>query len=433
MKTLRRRDFLAASAVSAAALRTATPAGASATSRSDRLQERLAEDLARHAGFGDKISGGKGDLATAAWIAERLDRSGYRVERTELDIPSFDAHETKLTVGANTIEVFAQPVVVATPSQGITAPVAIVHDLYAAVAARDRIALIILPFERHASVFSRTVAPLLNAVVRAGAKAAVLVPTGPTGQIVALNTRITPVAPIPLAVIAPAELPAVLKAIQADQPATLTITGTNGTLTTPNIVGTRKRGPSWLVISTPRSGWFGCVSERGTGTAAFLELSAWAAKQFSGLSILAINSGGHEYDFSGMHRAMGSAPPAEQTQLWAHIGAGLATRDSLELGGRMLGMLPSADPQRVLMATDDLLMGAAKAFDGISGLERPIAILPGAGELSGIIDRGYRRAFGVLGVHRWFHTRDDSLDKVDAGLLLPVVEAHKRMISAALR
>jgi hypothetical protein len=393
----------------------------------------LAEDLARHAGFGDKISGGKGDLATAEWIAERLDRSGYSVEKTELDVPSFNALETKFVAGGNSVEIFAQPVVVATPPAGITAPVAVVHDLTETARARDRIALIILPFERHASVFSRSVAPLLNGAVEAGAKAVVLVPTGPSGQIVALNTRLAPVAPVAVAVIAPAELSPVLKAIQQDQPATLIVTGSSGTVTTPNILGTRKRGPSWLVVSTPRTGWFGCVGERGTGTAAFLELCSWAAREFSELSILAINSGGHEYDFSGMHKAMGSAPPAEQTRLWAHIGAGLATADSLDLGGRMLGLLPSADPQRVLMVTDNLLTGAASAFAGISGLERPIATLPGAGELSGIIDRGYKRAFAVLGVHRWFHTRADSLDKVDAGLLLPVVEAHKRMISAVLR
>jgi hypothetical protein len=413
-------------------------AGVAATSPSEGLREQLAEDLASHAAFGDKISGGQGDLATAEWIAGRLERSGYSIETTKFDIPSFDARETKLTIGANAIDIFAQPVVVATPPTGITAPVALVHDVYEAVGARDKIALIVLPFERHASVFSRTVAPLLNAAVQAGAKAAVLVPTGPTGKIVALNTRLTPVAPIAVAVIAPAEIPAVLKAIQGDQPATLTITGTSGTRTTPNIVGTRKRGLSWLVISTPRTGWFGCVGERGTGTAAFLELCAWAAQQFPELSVLAINSGGHEYDFSGMHRAMGSAPPAEQTLLWAHLGAGLATRDSLDLGGRdvggrELGLLPSADPQRVLMTTDNLRVDATAAFAGISGLERPIPILPGAGELSGMIDHGYRRAFAVLGIHRWFHTRDDGLDKVDAGLLLPVVEAHKRIISAALR
>ena len=29
----------------------------------------------------------------------------------------------------------------------------------------------------------------------------------------------------------------------------------------------------WIAISTPRSGWYGCVAERGTGTVAFLELA----------------------------------------------------------------------------------------------------------------------------------------------------------------
>ena len=49
------------------------------------LAQRLAADLARHAGFGDKFSGGPGDLATADWVAGRLRTAGYRVAESTFD------------------------------------------------------------------------------------------------------------------------------------------------------------------------------------------------------------------------------------------------------------------------------------------------------------------------------------------------------------
>jgi hypothetical protein len=56
----------------------------------------------------------------------------------------------------------------------------------------------------------------------------------------------------------------------------------------------------------------------------------------------------------------------------------------------------------------------------------------GGGELSTVIDRGYKRAFAVLGVHSWFHTEQDTLEKTSAELLKPVIDAHERLIEAAL-
>ena len=48
-----------------------------------------------------------------------------------------------------------------------------------------------------------------------------------------------------------------------------------------------------------------------------------------------------------------------------------------------------------------------------------------AGELSSFTDRGFDTAFACIGQHRWFHTLEDTLDCVDARLLLPVVRAHQ--------
>src|SRR5688572_17521252 len=100
------------------------------------LLERVRADLSRHASFGDKFSGSPADLATAAWVADRLRTSGYQVQSSTFDAPFFVKRTTRLTVGAEaptyknanaaTVEVMAQAPVVPTGAAGITAPLALV-------------------------------------------------------------------------------------------------------------------------------------------------------------------------------------------------------------------------------------------------------------------------------------------------------------------
>jgi hypothetical protein len=432
MSSMDRRRAIVGSLMAGVWPAVAHGAAADSASGSDRLLMQLGDDLKTHQQLGIKRSGGPGDRATAQWISQRLGAIGFRVETDAFDVPFFEPARADLVCGNETVPLFVQPVAVPTPSRGLTAHLVPVYSLFGARAARDGIALVVLPYGRHAAIFSQQIAPLLAAAVNEGARAIILVTTGPTDQVIGLNTRRTAVAPVPLALLAPAQLPRLLQAISRDDAATLTITGESGMRSSWNVIGTRQRGPRWLVISTPRSGWFTCVGERGTGTAVFLELCSWAAKRWPDLSVLALNTGGHEIDFSGLRKAIDSAPPPGQTKLWAHIGASLATREAHLLVGRSLGLLDVADTQRALMVTEGLEMAARGSFAGLAGLETPIKVIPGAGELGDIVARGYRNAFAVLGAHRWFHTSEDTLDKVQATLLRPVYEAHRRLIEHEL-
>src|SRR5690606_38119541 len=121
------------------------------------------------------------------------------------------------------------------------------------------------------------------------------------------------------------------------------------------------------------------------------------------------------------------ARPREGAVAWARVGAAIATRDAVESDGHWV-MLDEADPQRSLMATEAAREAAAEAFAGLSGLEEPAPVRAQAGELSTFTDRGYRAAFAVLGVHRWMHTLGDTLERVDARLVVPVFRAHQRTI-----
>jgi hypothetical protein len=391
------------------------------------LTSRIRADLQQHAAFGDKFSGGPGDTATAQWIAGRLRKSGFRVEESDFQAPYFVRRAARITTGSTSIDVLPQAPVVPTGPAGVNAPLALVEgDAVGDV--RDRIALFVLPFGRHAALFpDRGIGQTVMRIARAGARAVVLVTTGPSGEAVALNSPEEPFVPIPAAIVAPRLAAALVDAAKSRATATLVLDGDATHRPCRNLVARVERGNRWIAISTPRSGWFGCVGERGTGTAAFLELTDWAVRRFPDMSVFAMNSGGHEYFFAGSHRAVEQAPPPSATLVWAHVGATLAARDAQEIDGRLV-MLDTADPQRSLMATDAARDAAAKAFAGLSGLTTPTRVQPGAGELSAFTDRGYTTAFAVIGVHRWFHTSEDTIDRVDARLVTPVVTAHQRAI-----
>ena len=422
-----RRDVLRLMAIGGAggAVQALLPGYASGQDAStEALVARMKADLAKHAGFGDKFSAGPGDLAAADWVAGRLRSSGYRVEAPPFDAPFFVKRAARLIAGTATVDVVPQAPVTPTGSRGVTAPLALVESTVGDV--RDRIAVIVFPNARHAAlVAERGVGQTVTSAVRAGAKAIVMVTTGPTGEAIALNSPEGGFVQIPAAVLAPKLAAPIVDAARRGAEGTLVLDGDATHRPSPNVIGRITRGERWLAISTPRSGWFGCVGERGTGTALFLELADWAPRRSPDHSIFVMNTGGHEYFFAGSHRAVELAPPAAATALWTHVGATVAVRDAQERNGTLV-MLDTADPQRSMMATDAVRAAAAEAFSGLSGLSTPTPVRAGAGELSAFTDRGYAKAFAVIGTHRPFHTVQDTLDCVDARLIVPVLQAHQR-------
>jgi len=243
-----------------------------------------------------------------------------------------------------------------------------------------------------------------------------------------LNTPEEPGLPLPVAILAPNISKPFQEAAAAGAQATLTLDGDMIRRNSQNVIGRIERGNRWIAVSTPRSGWFQCVGERGTGTAVFLGLAEWAAGKFPDYSIHVMNTGGHEYYFTGSHKAMEVAPPAQQTAVWAHVGASVAVRDADDTGS----MRDTADPQRQVMATSNLAAAVAEGFRGMTELENATPVRAEAGELSTFTDRGYARCFAVLGVHRWFHTKLDTIERVDGRLVTPVLQAHKRVIELAV-
>jgi hypothetical protein len=212
---------------------------------------RLAEDLAKHASFGQKFSGGPGDLATADWVAGRLRGSGYEVAESTFDAPFFVERAVRFTAGGATAGVIPQAPVVVTTARGVTAPLALVEDAVGDV--RGRIALFVTPFARHAALFAdRGIGKTVVDAANAGAAAIVIVTTGPSGEAVALNAPEQPFVPVPTAVLAPKRAAPFVAAARAGAQATLVLDGEATHRPCKNIVARLMRGDRWLAISTPR-------------------------------------------------------------------------------------------------------------------------------------------------------------------------------------
>lgn len=425
-----RRSFLA---VSAAAPLISAGAAASTLNLQDRA--RVSEDLARYIGFGVKQSGGDGDNACGAWLQSELEAAGFDVDRQYFSAPWFDAARADLSAGAAQARLWPQPIVNTTPAEGVTGPLVRVDAQgYGGRSLKGAIALVDLPYARWSSMFWEPVRKPVAAAFAQGAAACVIVTNGPTGKVIALNTDgRKPLYPAPMALMAPEDAAPFFAAATAGESATLTLTGQEGRRQAYNLVGKLERGKGrWLVVSTPRSGWFACAGERGGGVAAWLHLARWAGRAAPDHDLAFVCNSGHEYQYLGAEELLHKvAPPPADTAFWLHLGANLAARDWHDsVGGRT--PLPGTDSQRYLVVSPELLDVAKTEFAGLAGLEAPYASdALSAGELTNIIEAGYGLVAGVFGVHRFHHVEDDDERCVSADAVAETTAAFRRLLSRA--
>ncbi|MCK5910583.1 MAG: hypothetical protein KAG62_11595 [Caulobacter sp.] len=387
--------------------------------------------LERYVAFGDKASGGAGDVACGEWMAAWLNDRGFVLERQAFDAPFFEIEEAWLQVGEARAAVIPQAIVTPTGPEGISGPILVRAPEDAGAPAGGAIVIVKLPYARWSSALSPAVRGPVQAALSAGARAVVLITTGPSGEALALNADgRAPLFRSPVAVLAPQDAPALIAAAKSGVAGVLKVTGRGGRRPSFNLIGRRDRGHGqWLVVSTPRSGWFTCAGERGPGVAVWMMLADWASRSKLPVDLAFVCNSGHEYENLGaQHLLDAAAPPPDRTRLWLHLGANVAARDWHELGGR-LAPLPSADPQRFLMATDELLPACRAAFSGLPGLETPYALGGAAtGELAHIAAAGYRRVAGIFGAHRLHHAAIDDGRCLEAKPVEAVFLATRRLL-----
>ena len=147
-----------------------------------------------------------------------------------------------------------------------------------------------------------------------------------------------------------------------------------------------------LIVMTPRSGWFGCASERGGGLAAFFEIARALYDAPPARDVHFVATSGHELGHLGLrawlawHRLL-----AESAHAWLHLGANFAAA-----GGEVVVQASSVESAE---------LGRA-AFEG-AGRTPALFVPPGTpplGEAREIADRPY---LSVLGTNPRFHAPDD--------------------------
>jgi hypothetical protein len=150
-----------------------------------------------------------------------------------------------------------------------------------------------------------------------------------------------------------------------------------------------------LVVMTPRSGWWGCASERGGGIAIWLEIMRAVHAARPARDVLFVASSGHELSHIGldafMDRRAGLVPSAKA---WIHLGANI---------GAALG------PGNILQASDDemeTLMAEPMTKAGLS-IDRRLA--RGATPLGEALNvhRGGGRFISIIGKNNLFHNPGD--------------------------
>ncbi|MET0536323.1 MAG: hypothetical protein ABW171_19060 [Steroidobacter sp.] len=420
-----RRTFLAGSA--------ALPITAAAIAKAPvDLPAKVAADLDKYIGFGSKQAGGTGDNACGDWLAADIESLGFKIQRQEFSTPFFEPTRSELLCGDTKASLWPQPIVIPTGSEGITGPLVRIDSTGRAEAPLEgAIALVDLPFGRWSSALAKPIREPITAAFTAGAKAVVVITNGPTGKIIALNADgRAPMFGGPVALLAPENAKPFLAAAMSRAQATLTIQGNGGRRPAFNFVGRIDRGkPKWLVVSTPRSGWFVCAGERGPGIAAWLWLARWASQAVQSHNLAFVCNTGHEYEYLGAAEALETfTPKPADTHFWLHLGANVAARDWHETVGQWRP-LPSVDTQRFLSISPSLLPVAREVFANHPGLEAPYSSDTfSAGELTEIIAAGYKPAAGVFGIHRYHHVAEDDARCVSAASVATTAAAFQRLI-----
>jgi hypothetical protein len=177
------------------------------------------------------------------------------------------------------------------------------------------------------------------------------------------------------------------------------------------------RGPT-IVVSTPMTGWYSCVCERGPGIANFLALARIAAAEKWPAHFVFIATAGHEIGHGGMELFLkDGAPPPKETLAWIHFGSSNACYAFAE-GART----NRPEEERYLVLSKSAVALTDEAFVAVAA-KRLVTEKQAVGELRDVHAAGYANFLGMAGRHQTFHTPADDLTATGPEILEPVARA----------
>jgi hypothetical protein len=379
----------------------------------------LYKDVARFAWFGTHRFGSEGDRATADWIAGELRAAGFSVEFQPVTLGrQYHVESASVAVSDTTLE--------ATPfwwppkaSFRLTAPVSRDGDV------AGRILWIELPYDRGAYLGPAHRAAVAQAAAR-GPAAILLMIGNPADDRFAYNVTQEDAAwPVPVMVVAPKDKALFEHAVATGAPVTIDVSGRyEQNVAGRNVVARlgADAGPA-IVVSTPMTGWYGCVCERGPGIANFLAMARMVAAEKIPGNFVFIATAGHEIGHGGMELFLKhGAPSPQETLAWVHFGASNACYAWTATPQGLVRADHEDDALRALVLSPSAAALAGETFGAIKA-NRLIAEKQAVGELRDVHAAGYRNFLGMAGLHRFFHTPGDDLRTTSPELLEPVARA----------
>jgi len=376
----------------------------------------LYEDVARYASFGLHRFGSAGDRATADWIGGEMQQAGFDVSFQSVVLGRQYVVEQASAEAAGTM-------VEATPFWWPPEDKASFH--LAAPLARDgdvagKILLLDLPFDRSAYLGPAHRAAIAEAAAKK--PAAILLTIGnPADVRFAYNvTQEDAPWPVPVIVVDAKSRAVFERALASATPVTLDVRGHyERDVSGRNVIAETGAGREpTIVVSTPMTGWYSCVCERGPGIANFLALARTVAAETWPAHFVFIATAGHEIGHGGMELFLKQGAPApKDTLAWIHFGSSNACYAFAE-GVR----IDRPEEERYLVLSKSAVALTDEAFAKVEA-RRLVTEKQAVGELRDVHAAGYANFLGMAGRHRTFHTPSDDLAATGPEILEPVARA----------
>ena len=163
-----------------------------------------------------------------------------------------------------------------------------------------------------------------------------------------------------------------------------------------------------LIITTPRSGWWRCASERGGGIAGFLEIMRALSSISPRRKIIFLANTGHELGNIGMNYFINTHLTLVKDAIaWIHLGANFSASNFTQIGVKTPPLIISQASDRNIQA----LALKCMLNEGIKpDLSMPIGELPPRSEAQNIHEGG-GRYFSLIGTNNLFHHPEDRWPK----------------------
>jgi hypothetical protein len=379
----------------------------------------LYADVARYASFGLHRFGSPGDRATADWIAGELSEAGFAIKLQPVVLGRQYVVERASAEAAGTA-------VEATPfwwppedkaSFHLSAPLAREGDV------AGKILWVELPFDRGAYLGPAHRAAITEAAAKK--PAAILLTIGnPADDRFAYNvTQEDASWSVPVMVVGAKARATFEHALASGAPVTFDVAGHyERNVSGRNVIAEAGIGGPTIVVSTPMTGWYTCVCERGPGIANFLALARTVVAEKWPAHFVFVATAGHEIGHGGMELFLKDGAPApKDTLAWIHFGSSNACY-AFAQGAQELARTNRPEEERYLVLSKSAVALTDEAFAAVAA-KRLVTEKQAVGELRDVHAAGYANFLGMAGRHYTFHTPADDLGATGPEILEPVARA----------